>query len=65
MKRRDFINIGEIDKYPEIDGFIPEAERVAKLKFPDKSIPGHDQKVSLAFINAMNAILVKNGLRVL
>lgn len=47
------------DKYPEIDKFIPEALAMAKAQKPLKSEWGR------VFSDAMNTILVREGLRIL
>ncbi|RLD61361.1 MAG: hypothetical protein DRI95_14285 [Bacteroidetes bacterium] len=65
MKQREHIKVGDIDHYPEIDIFIPEAERLVKGQFQDKSIIGYAQKVNVAFIKTMNSLLAKENLRVL
>lgn len=65
MKQRHHITVGDIDHYPEIDVFIPEAERIVKGQFQDKSIIGYNQKVTVAFVKTMNSLLVKENLRIL
>lgn len=66
MKRRKYITLAgggkyKIDKYPELDKFVPDAEIEANAL--------HDRKENrpewdLAFLQAMNDILVSRNLRV-
>ena len=51
-----------IDHYPEIDCFIPEAERVADQK---AKLVGSDKEWNFWFMSAMDDELSKMGLRVL
>lgn len=64
-KQRKHVTIGDIDKYPEIDRFLPTAEQEAHALNPDKSEPGYLDNWNCAFCEAMNQILSKEGLRVL
>lgn len=62
-KRRKHSRVGGIDKYPEIDRFIPEAEMAADSKFSDKSAPKYIENWTAFFCGRMNSILIKKGLR--
>ena len=64
-KQRPHKTVGRIDKYKQIDQFIPEAERIANEIYPDHSIPDYENRWSVTYFAAMNRILVKEGLRVL
>ena len=63
--QREHTTSGDIDHYPEIDCYISEATRIANYKYPDNSITAYNEKWSLSYVEAMNAILHKLGLRVL
>ena len=69
MRQREHTTTGvdgyPFDTYPELDGFLPEAERVANFRYPDKSIKDYNNKWSRCFLAAMNGILAKENLRIL
>jgi len=64
-KQREHTTTGRRDIYPEIDRYIPEALRIANAIYPDISIPDYNSKWNLIYLEAMNKMLVKDGLRVL
>lgn len=61
MRRREYVIVGSKDVYPEIDVHIKPASLEADKIVKDRK----SLEWSLAFTEAMNAILVKKGLRVL
>lgn len=63
-KQRTHSRVGGVDKYPEIDKFVPGAERTANELHPDRSAPGYIKNWTDCFCSAMNSILIKEGLRV-
>ena len=65
MKQRPHRTVGEIDHYPEIDKFIPEAVHAADEQYPDKAIQSYSEKWNIAYLGEMNRILAKENLRVL
>ena len=68
-KQREHTSIGtpgkQMDKYPTIDCFIPDAERMTDIDYPDPTTPNHAQLWTNRFLLIMNNMLVTRDLRVL
>ena len=54
----------QLDTYPEIDSYIPIAEELANLAFPDRAAPGYRKDWDSTFHHTMDTLLKKDGLRV-
>jgi len=69
-QRRHVLGKGKnpIDIYPEIDEHIPEAVSIANLEFPGadgkRAEPGLRSEWSKCFMDEMDKLLKKRGLRV-
>jgi len=64
FRRINGVGDSPVDKYPRIDKYIPDAEIEASSKF-DKTNAEQRDDWDQAFLNAMNIMLSKAGLRVL
>jgi len=67
MKQREHTTSGvgeySIDRYPELDSFIPFAAAHADKQYPDASVKEYSHKWSTCFHDEMDRVLKKAGLR--
>lgn len=68
-KQRKHVKIGignrTVDKYEEIDCFIPEAIRVADEANPNRAVPTYNRDWSTCYCSTMDKMLQTAGLRIL
>ena len=69
FKQRKHIKSGtgtrSIDRYEDIDCFIPEAVRHADAEYPDRTEHMYNHKWTVCYSNEMDRMLAKVGLRVI